>query len=283
MLIEQLLVMTIPKCVLRKKHTWIRLQSVIQIPNTDQRSLSTEISWKNSSNLKDCCQNLTGSPRLAFFWKKFPTIKKKDDCFQSCIISNQGDAGEESSVEEGDNEPIIEADFPHDIIVDSDNDSAQYDDDASVTHEGLIELLETVLSFHAYYKRGHPFEWLTTSLSESQYACRQLRLKVRMLIRMIVKRVPRNTGNGWKLQKLHDLLHIPDNILYFGSPQNFDAGPGESFLKPFAKDHSFVSRKAGSQMFIRSIGAQIWISVLFSKLFRDLSPVEMAPIQKKTL
>ena len=41
---------------------------------------------------------------------------------------------------------------------------------------------------------------------------------------------PRNEGNGWKLQKLHEILHLPIDVTNFGSPKNFDTGIMENRL-----------------------------------------------------
>jgi len=42
--------------------------------------------------------------------------------------------------------------------------------------------------------------------------------------------------NGWKLQNIHDMLHIVRDIENFGSPKNVVATPNENKLIDFAKD-----------------------------------------------
>jgi len=52
---------------------------------------------------------------------------------------------------------------------------------------------------------------------------------------------PHNHGNGWKLQKFHEILHLPVNIYMFGSPQNYDNSPTKHKLIETAKhpaDHA---------------------------------------------
>ena len=97
----------------------------------------------------------------------------------------------------------------------------------------LTYLLEQILSFHAWYKRGAPFDW---DWSISNEANRQsVHQKIVRMMQMFVKVLPRQTGNGWCIQKFHELLHISHAMVQFGSPTNWDAGPGESSLKTFAK------------------------------------------------
>ena len=56
--------------------------------------------------------------------------------------------------------------------------------------------------------------------------------------------VPRKEGNGWKLQKFHESLHLVKHIDDYGSSLNFDAGAGEwglkEWVKHFQKLFSFV-------------------------------------------
>ena len=52
----------------------------------------------------------------------------------------------------------------------------------------------------------------------------------------MVKRVlPRNEGNGWNVQKFHDMFHLIHDMIRYGSHMNFDSGTGEKFHKFNAK------------------------------------------------
>ena len=59
-------------------------------------------------------------------------------------------------------------------------------------------------------------------------------------MRYIKKGVPRSDGNGWKLSKFHEMLHLPDNMVSFGAIPNFMAESPEMFLK-------FTVKKAGKR------------------------------------
>jgi hypothetical protein len=41
---------------------------------------------------------------------------------------------------------------------------------------------------------------------------------------------------GWKVQKIHELVHISHQMTMFCSPANWLMGPGKSALKNFAKN-----------------------------------------------
>ena len=55
------------------------------------------------------------------------------------------------------------------------------------------------------------------------------------MLASIKRYVPHHARNGWRLQKFHDMLHIPWDMQMFGCPQNWDASPGEHNLIDFAK------------------------------------------------
>jgi hypothetical protein len=55
------------------------------------------------------------------------------------------------------------------------------------------------------------------------------------MLQHIKENFPRYTGEGWKLSKFHDLLHLSLNMRLFGSPLNWDASGGERGLKSWGK------------------------------------------------
>ncbi len=95
--------------------------------------------------------------------------------------------------------------------------------------ENMLLMLETLLAFHAWYKRGHPF--FTQNKSR-----KKVLMSIRIMMRAIKTNAPRVDRNGWKLQKFHDMLHIVRDIENFGSPNNVDSAPNENNLIDFAKE-----------------------------------------------
>jgi hypothetical protein len=89
-------------------------------------------------------------------------------------------------------------------------------------------LVEALMFFHLNLKEGFGYDG-----SENDFL--SFEKSVRELVTFITNNLPRLEGNGWKIQKLHEMLHLPDDIHRFGCPRNWDAGPGERSLKYFAK------------------------------------------------
>jgi len=128
-------------------------------------------------------------------------------------------------------------------------------------------LAEALLSFHAWYKYGAPYKWsvFADDMTESKVL-----LAVRKMMSLVLIYVPRSKGNGWKLQKFHDLLHLARDMSRFGSPQNFDAGPGESGLRWWAKRPALTSQKRGYPVFIRQVAARLYEMQVFSAARRAM-------------
>jgi hypothetical protein len=75
----------------------------------------------------------------------------------------------------------------------------------------MVSLLEELLSFHSWYKYGEaPFG----PDYENGNADDLLLLLHQMMARTIAY-CPREDGNGWKLQKLHEQLHLAIALVFF--------------------------------------------------------------------
>jgi hypothetical protein len=79
---------------------------------------------------------------------------------------------------------------------------------------------------------------------------------------------PRKKGNGWKLQKFHDLLHLALDMERFGPPSNFDAGPMESGLRYWAKLPADTSQMRGYNTFAKQVAARTFEFQCFAKALR---------------
>jgi hypothetical protein len=58
---------------------------------------------------------------------------------------------------------------------------------------------------------------------------------IKEMIKMMKTALPRQKGNGWKLQKTHNLFHFVTFIKKFGSVRNFDTACCE-------KNHTWLSK-----------------------------------------
>ena len=77
-----------------------------------------------------------------------------------------------------------------------------------------------------------------------------LHASIQRMLAMVRFFMPRTKGNGWRLQKFHDLLHLAEDTKRFGPAPNYDAGPHESGLRTWAKLPALTSQKIG--------GAEPW-------------------------
>ena len=50
---------------------------------------------------------------------------------------------------------------------------------------------------------------------------------IEKLLQSIIKLMPRSTGQVWEISKIHEQLHVAENIEYFGAHQNVHTGPQE--------------------------------------------------------
>ena len=96
--------------------------------------------------------------------------------------------------------------------------------DSENTLGNFIQVFEILLAFHAWYKSEKSIRW-DKILSKDK-----LLRSIRILLKRVKDILPRCDGNGWKIQKFHELTHIAYDVENFGSPKNFDTGIMENRL-----------------------------------------------------
>jgi hypothetical protein len=121
------------------------------------------------------------------------------------------------------------------------------------SHHQFVYLLENLLVFHAMYKCGRPLFGPGSSPSDAN----DLLLLLCKLVAQIIMYCPRQEGNKWKLQKLHELLHFPLMLFFFHHAKNFDAGTGERHLKNVFKDVTRNRQQRGQDTFLCQVGAHM--------------------------
>ena len=94
----------------------------------------------------------------------------------------------------------------------------------------VIELMEAMLCCHAWLKQDQ----LWPLHAQDEYAA-YADASIRQLIHMLTTKMPRNTGNNWKIIKLHYMLHYVDAAKRYGAPRNWDAERPEHFHIHVAK------------------------------------------------
>ena len=107
-------------------------------------------------------------------------------------------------------------------------------------------MMEDLLIFHDWMKRSKTLPM--NSRLENKYLRR-----VKALVDDIKSCFPREAGNGWNIQKLHETMHVVRDISRFGVAPNFDAGIGESLLQHFAKHPGSTTKYVAQIQFQESI------------------------------
>jgi len=97
-----------------------------------------------------------------------------------------------------------------------------------------------MLLFHSWYKCGGPYNCGTDD------GCLDIHKCISTMLATILKEIPRSESNGWKFQKIHDMLHVSRDMYQFGNPQNWDASPGEHNLIYLAKRPACRTQKCNA-------------------------------------
>jgi hypothetical protein len=84
-------------------------------------------------------------------------------------------------------------------------------------------------------------------------------------------------GNSWKLQKLHDILHLLITLVFFWHASQYDAGPGERLLKDFFKDVARRSQQRGEGVFIGQVARRMHKKMVLSKAIAITHALEHLP------
>jgi hypothetical protein len=115
------------------------------------------------------------------------------------------------------------------------------------TITNFIEMCESLLSFHAFYKQKKYWK------KDDGRAVREFEKSLRAMMRIVVTTMDRgdNTYN-WNIQKFHEILHLPKQVREYGNICNTDAGFGERGLKFWAKRHGRRALKGNTDVFTAS-------------------------------
>ena len=71
-----------------------------------------------------------------------------------------------------------------------------------------------------------------------------VQMAVEKLLQSIIKLMPRSSGQNWEIAKIHEQLHVAENIKYFGAHQNVHTGPQEhNHIANTKKPSKLVQRK----------------------------------------
>jgi hypothetical protein len=130
---------------------------------------------------------------------------------------------------------------------------------------GVVRTLSELLCFHAWIRHG-PFGFAGDVLQPGG-TLHSLEKRVLSMLHRILRNVPREkfkkdgsiepVGNGYKIQKFHDMKWLVTFICRFGSPWNFDAGAGEKLLKVYAKQPGATAQKTSIATMDKQIATRL--------------------------
>jgi hypothetical protein len=98
--------------------------------------------------------------------------------------------------------------------------------------------LECLVCFEAWL--GQDTYW---TFDDADVCRHEAESAIRALMLQLKTNLPRDTGNGWKISKFHELLHIPRFMTAFGATKCFSAARPEAHHKEHAKQPGRRSQK----------------------------------------
>lgn len=85
----------------------------------------------------------------------------------------------------------------------------------------ILYIFEMMICYRAWLKQDKFWK------RDDNLAFLTAREAIEKLLKSIVKLMPRSTGNNWDISKIHEQLHVAENIKFFGAHQNVHTGPQE--------------------------------------------------------
>jgi hypothetical protein len=97
----------------------------------------------------------------------------------------------------------------------------------------VLEALEALSCFDAWTRLDKYWK-----LSQQKKYSRQAQESMSTMLKMIHDRLPRDSGNGWKLPTFHNTMHIVNDMCKYGKPKESNTEVGE-------KNHKFFAKRIG--------------------------------------
>ena len=85
----------------------------------------------------------------------------------------------------------------------------------------MIECFQMILCYWMWLKKKKYWK------RNNNIAPEEALLSIREMLRKIISLWPREVGQKWNLAKVHEQLHLIDEILHNGAPVGFNSGPTE--------------------------------------------------------
>ncbi|HEY9299394.1 MAG TPA: hypothetical protein VIQ31_24145, partial [Phormidium sp.] len=102
----------------------------------------------------------------------------------------------------------------------------------------ILYIFEMMICYRAWLKQDKFWK------RDDKYSFLTAQEAIEKLLHSIVKLMPRSTGNNWDISRIHEQLHVAENIKFFGAHQNVHTGPQEhNHIANTKKPSKLVQRK----------------------------------------
>jgi hypothetical protein len=118
---------------------------------------------------------------------------------------------------------------------------------AQCTINNFIEMCESLLCFHAFYKQKKYWK------VGDQRAPKDFDNAIRAMMGQVISTMDRgDKTSNWNIQKFHEILHLPRQVVVYGNIINTDSGFGERGLKYWAKRPGCRALKGRMSMYLQN-------------------------------
>jgi hypothetical protein len=219
------------------------------------------------------------APALEYDWDAAPSLNPHQVYKPPIILKKEEESAQvDNSNVDHDMEVEDEGDVNDEWVYDDDDDDNDDDNNFIIvdgkkkkvenkttplqcSYEQFVSLLLELLTFHAFYRYGDP----PFGHNLPQAVVDDLQLRIQQMLARVAMYCPRNTGNGWNIQKYHEHLHLPITLLFFQYAMNWDTGHGERHLKMFVKETTVTCQQHNTNVFITQLADRAQEKLVLSK------------------
>ena len=141
------------------------------------------------------------------------------------------------------------------------------------SYRDFQNLCESLLCFHSWYRIDSGTGFVMPAHQHRSIGPSQrytiMATAMSKLMALVKYYLPRKAGHRWKIQKFHDMLHIPWDTYRFGSPKNWDAGFLESSLRFWAKFPANSAQNRGYNEFVGQVSHRLYEYLAMAKARRE--------------
>ncbi len=239
--------------VIRRHDLTFLLTKTFPVLPKEHLAKALHILWKHTRKLKDATLEKVDIPTCLLDKRSFPPTPSTHGTTSILFaIFCQAKSGDE-----GEYKPPQTQDLPS----------------KTKSIPDFIECCELVLAFRSY------FQYSSSHCPQSELPQDGLSPSVELfqagtagMIEMVNRCVNRGEGtNGWNIQKVADLVHLPNNVMEFGPAEGFHVGFAERGLKSWAKQPARTAQKRSGGIFEKLVSSRMHEHTMIEKAMLHMS------------